>query len=74
MTKIFNSILKVFGYIMPILYVVVGLVILFTDFFGKETLKIRLALGILLVAYGVFRAWRIFKNPDNQTKNEDPID
>lgn len=74
MKNIFNDILKIFRYIMPLLYLAVGLLILFTDFFGKENLKIRLALGILLIAYSIFRAWRIYKNPGNQEENETSAD
>lgn len=70
MATIFKGILKVMWYIMPLFYLAAGLLLTFTKFFGDETGKFQLALGILLMGYSVFRAWRIIKDHKNQEENE----
>jgi hypothetical protein len=51
-----------FGYVMPFFYLVLGLGFLltplFSDFIDRGVM--RTGLGILLILYAIFRAFRIF--------------
>ena len=74
MKDFFDKISKLFRYIMPLFYLAVGLMLIFTNVVKEESIKIRLTLGILLVAYGIFRGWRIYKDQGNQEENETTTD
>lgn len=65
-----NRILRVMRYVMPLFYLVIGLMLAFTNFLGDETGNFRLPLGIVLIAYSIFRTWRIIKDPANIKENE----
>jgi hypothetical protein len=61
-----NKVLKYFGLIMVVIYLAVGIMLLLPRFqisflYGNS----RLVLGIALVVYGLFRAWRSFKSLKN---------
>lgn len=49
---------------MGILYLVIGTMVLYVKHFGMVELSAMMAypLGILMLAYGVFRIWRGFKD------------
>ena len=70
MTDFFKQILKYMRYVMPLFYLAAGLLLVLTGFFGEDTGKFRLVLGILLIGYSVFRTWRIIRDPENQKENE----
>jgi small-conductance mechanosensitive channel len=74
MTTFFKQFLKIMRYVMPLFYLVIGLLLTLTQFLGEETGKFRLGLGILLIVYSVFRAWRIMKDPVNSEQNEPSSD
>ncbi len=67
LTKRFLMVMK---FAMPLLYLVMGLMLLLTDVFGTGAGKFRPALGILLIGYSVFRSWRIIADPTNRKENE----
>lgn len=52
-----------FGYVMVLFYLVLGLGFLLTNIFQEfiSTGNLRTALGILLILYSIFRAFRIYK-------------
>ena len=52
-----------FGYVMVLFYLVLGLGFLLTNIFQEfiPTGNLRTALGILLILYSIFRAFRIYK-------------
>ena len=52
--------MKYFALVMSALYVLVGCLFLFTDVLLEQIRMFRLPLGLMLVAYGVVRAylWR----------------
>jgi len=57
-------------YVMPLFYLAIGLLLTLTKVFGEEAGKFRLPLGITLIGYSFFRAWRIIKDPANISENE----
>jgi hypothetical protein len=57
-------------YVMPLFYLAVGILLVFTKFLGEETGKIRLVLGILIMLYSLFRGWRVIKDNENLKENE----
>jgi positive regulator of sigma E activity len=74
MTTFFKQFLKIMRYVMPLFYLVIGLLLMLTQFLGEETGKFRRVMGILLIVYSVFRAWRIMKDPVNSEQNEPSSD
>jgi hypothetical protein len=57
-----NRFLSWFGIIMVICYVTLGVVILTSEYFRVTlTGNFRLYLGILLIIYGIYRGWRVFR-------------
>jgi hypothetical protein len=52
--------MKYFALVMSALYVLVGCLFIFTDVLAEQIRTFRLPLGLMLVAYGVVRAyfWR----------------
>lgn len=59
--------MKYFALTMSVVYVLAGLMILFTTFLSPEITHFRVPLGIVLVVYGVVRGfmWR-----QKQARNE----
>lgn len=59
--------MKYFALTMSVVYVLAGLMILFTTFLSPEITRFRVPLGIVLVVYGVVRGfmWR-----QKQARNE----
>ena len=59
--------MKYFALTMSVVYVLAGLMILFTNFLTPEITRFRIPLGLVLVAYGVVRGfmWR-----QKQAENE----
>lgn len=55
------KLLRFFGVIMAIFYVVMGLVFLYFPWFGNLPTYTRIAVAILLLTYGVFRFVRLIK-------------
>jgi hypothetical protein len=74
MTNFFNRLLEIMRFTMPLLYLVIGLLMTFTKFLGEETGKVRVTLGILLIAYSLFRGWRLIKDRENLRENETSTD
>jgi hypothetical protein len=65
--NIFHNLLNYFGLLMVFVYLAAGITLLFPIFqisFLNNTS--RLVLGIALIFYGIFRAWRIFKTRKNE--------
>jgi hypothetical protein len=69
--NIFRNLLNYFGLLMVFVYLAAGITLLLPvvqiTFLNFSS---RLILGIALIVYGVFRAWRMFKT----TKNEEEPD
>jgi positive regulator of sigma E activity len=61
-------------YVMPLFYLMVGVILAFTGFLGEEAGKFKVPLGILLMGYSVFRTWRLFKTDQNTEENEASAD
>jgi positive regulator of sigma E activity len=63
MTKSWLMFAGYFGYVMVLFYLVLGLGFLLTNIFQEfiSTGNLRTALGILLILYSIFRAFRIYK-------------
>ena len=63
-----QNLLKYFGIFMVLVYFGVGLALLLlpqnSTVLNKTT---RLILGIALIAYSIFRTWRVFKSYKNET-------
>jgi len=57
-----ETIFAVFGVAMAVVYVVLGIVIIFTPF-GEDIFpkKIKMVFGTAIIVYGVFRLFRAFK-------------
>jgi uncharacterized membrane protein HdeD (DUF308 family) len=57
-----KNLLKYFGLFMVIVYLGIGIFLILmgenSAFLNRTT---RLVLGIALIVYGIFRAWRVFK-------------
>jgi cytochrome c biogenesis protein CcdA len=52
-----------FGFLMVIFYLVLGFLFIFSTKFFPELNRIaRLIFGVILVIYGIFRAFRAFKS------------
>jgi hypothetical protein len=62
-----RNLLKYFGFIMVLVYFGVGLALLLVPeevtVLNRTT---KLILGIALVLYGIFRAWRVIKTYNNE--------
>ena len=62
-----NKVLKYFGLLMVVIYLTVGIMLLLPGiqitFLNGNS---RLVLGIALVIYGLFRAWRSIKSLKNE--------
>jgi hypothetical protein len=63
----FNIYSKYFGLLMMVVYMVVGLLLIFSenflDFLNKTT---KFVLGIILIGYGIFRAYRALRTARNE--------
>lgn len=69
-----NKVALVFGIVMGIVYIGVGVLIYFGDFLYFQQAMLKNALGILFVLYGIFRFYRVYKKYSEQieeTNNED---
>lgn len=65
-----NSVMFYFGFIMSALYVVVGLLLVFTHYLpGLAQAEMRNIIGAVLVLYGSFRLVRLIQNL-KRSKNE----
>lgn len=62
--------MKYFALVMSALYVLVGCIFLFTDALQTRISAWRLPLGIMLVAYGVVRAYLWRRKYADQTDSE----
>jgi len=62
--------MKYFTLIMSTLYVLAGCLILFTDALAENIRGFRLPLGILLIGYGVVRAYLWRRKYVDQTERE----
>jgi TRAP-type C4-dicarboxylate transport system permease small subunit len=62
--------MKYFALVMSALYVLVGGLFLFTDVLRAQISAFRLPLGLMLVAYGVVRAYLWRRKYADQTGNE----
>jgi len=52
---------KMFGIFMVLFYLCVSVLIVFTPIFGNINIVYRVIIGVLMFAYGVFRAYRAWK-------------
>ncbi|MFV0418302.1 MAG: hypothetical protein ACK5KT_06195 [Dysgonomonas sp.] len=53
---------KIYGIFMVFFYLCVSILMVFTPIFESVSLAIRIVMGILFFAYGVFRGYRMWKN------------
>jgi hypothetical protein len=64
-----NQALKYFGFFMVVFYIILGLLFVFSSEFFPELNRIaKLIFGVILVIYGIFRAYRAIKS----LKHENP--
>jgi len=62
-----NRITRYFGFFMVIVYLTVGFLLIFSgDFFPILNQTTKLILGIVLVIYGIFRAYRAIKTSKHE--------
>jgi uncharacterized membrane protein HdeD (DUF308 family) len=58
--KVYNKWISLF---MAIIYLVVGIVLVFTNWFLRENNKyINFTLGIFIIIYGIFRGFRSYRS------------
>ncbi|MCK9399531.1 MAG: hypothetical protein M0Q51_06000 [Bacteroidales bacterium] len=58
-----HQIVKYFGFFMVVFYLVIGLLFIFsTQFFPALNQNAKLFFGIILLIYGIFRAYRAIKS------------
>ena len=61
--ELFKKILKYFGFIMVLIYVALGFFIIFSKLFTDALPQWqRVAVGVVLIVYGLFRAYRTLVN------------
>lgn len=53
---------KIYGIFMVFFYLCVSVLMVFTPIFESVSLIIRIIMGILFFAYGLFRGYRVWKN------------
>lgn len=53
---------KIYGIFMVFFYLCVSVLMVFTPIFENVSLAIRIVMGILFFAYGLFRGYRMWKN------------
>ncbi|MDJ1470062.1 hypothetical protein [Xanthocytophaga flava] len=57
-----ETIFAIFGIVMALVYVILGIAIIFTDFADAILPKgMKLILGIAIIGYGIFRIYRAAK-------------
>ena len=61
-----------FGYVMVLFYLALGLGFLLTNVFSEFISAgiLRVSLGLLLILYSIFRAFRIYKQNKNEKHDE----
>lgn len=70
--NIFQKFLKIFGYVMVLFYLILSSVLLFTNIFSTTLSPIkRYILGGMLLAYGIFRAYRVFQSQKDNNEDEE---
>ena len=70
--NIFQKFLKIFGYVMVLFYLILSSVLLFTNIFSTTLPPIkRYILGGMLLAYGIFRAYRVFQSQKDNNEDEE---
>ena len=62
--------MKYVALVMSTLYVLAGCLFIFTDVLGEQITMFRLTLGLMLVAYGVVRAYHWRRKYTDQTESE----
>jgi len=66
-----NRFISWFGVIMVVCYIVLGVVILTSEYFNATMIgNYRVYLGLLLIIYGLFRGWRVFRSWHHPVKKE----
>ncbi len=64
--------LQIFGYVMVLFYLILSSILIFTNIFSASLSPIkRYILGGMLLAYGIFRAYRIFLSQKESDDNEE---
>ena len=62
--------MKYFALSMSVLYVLAGCLFIFTDMLGEHIRTFRVPLGLMLMAYGLVRAYMWRRKYADQTGNE----
>lgn len=57
-----SPIRKIYGIFMVFFYLCVSILMVFTPIFESVHLGIRIVMGILFFAYGIFRGYRMWKD------------
>ncbi len=62
--------IRYFRLIMPAFYILVGILLLFTEFLVEQVGKYGRAAGGLMVIYGIFRIYRAISDNSNKESDE----
>jgi len=62
--------IKGFGYFMVVFYLVIGVFLLTTDRLQNHLTPIQKnGIGVIVIVYGIFRGYRIFKDKNSDQNN-----
>ena len=62
--------LFIFGLIMVLFYITGGFILIFADYFAYIPKNIRVIFGIFFIAYGLFRAARVYQKLNSSNYEE----
>jgi hypothetical protein len=62
--------IRYFRLVMPVFYILVGTLLLFTGFLAEQVGKYGRAAGGLMVIYGIFRIYRTIKDNSKMESDE----
>jgi len=65
-----NKYLRLFGFGVVGLFFLLGLILLFSDYFNNLSMTYRLILAFLLLGYGAFRLMSTLLKPKKEEENE----
>ena len=69
--KTMKMFLKYFSYLMAIVYIVLASILMLTNIYATALQPIqRYGLGGILFAYGVYRCYRVYKEQNNKSNEE----
>jgi len=66
----FSKLMIYFGYLMAVIYVVLGIVLLTTDIFPVKPPALKFSFSLFLIAYGFFRLVKQFTKQKESETND----